>query len=164
MEINGGPLDINNLMNPTIRLRNQMSRTLNKLFCQTSQEKITLQYRLHLHQLLLRQLKIKIHIQSINKLSNRIRILIRLLLDDTDEFANLFLICIRVTFAEVGSYYRGSNVSKDPGRRGLDGIDVSGGEEEFGEGLATVFSVEEGEERPVDQPGSVVQLYRGIRE
>lgn len=151
-------------MNPTIRFRNQMSRTLNKLLRQTSQEKITLQHRLNLHQLLLRQFEIKINIQSRNKLSNRIRILIRLLLNDTNEFANLFLICIRITFAEMGSHYGGSNVSKDPGGGGLDGVDVGGGEEEFAEGFATVFGVEEGEEGPVDQPRSMVQLYRWIRE
>src|SRR3981189_1901405 len=116
-------------MNPTIRFRNQMSRTLNKLVRQTSKEEITFQHRLNLHQLLLRQFKIKVHIQSIDKLSDGIGILVSLLFDDTDKLANLFLIGVRVTFAEMGSDYCGGDVSKNPGRGGLEGVDVGGGEE-----------------------------------
>lgn len=87
-------LDINNLMNPTIRYGNQMSCTLNKLICQTRQEEITFQHRLNLHQLFLCQIKIKIHIQSINKLSNRIRVLICFLLYNFDEFTDLFVVIV----------------------------------------------------------------------
>ena len=141
-----------------------MSRTLNKLVRQTGKEEITFQHRLNLHQLLLRQFKIKIHIQSIDKLGDGIGILVCLLFDDTDKLANLFLVGVRVAFAEMGSDYCGGDISEDPGRWGLDGIDVSGGEEEFAEGFATVLGVEEGEERPVDQPRSMEQLYRWIRE
>ena len=69
-----------------------MSRTLNKLIRQTRQEKITFQHRFNLHQLLLRQIKIKINIQSINKLGNRIRVLICLLFYDFDELPDLFVV------------------------------------------------------------------------
>lgn len=81
-------------MNPTIRLGNQMSRTLDKLIRQTRQEKITFQHRLNLHQLLLRQIEIKIHIQRIHKLGNWIRVLIRLLLYNLDELAHLFVVVV----------------------------------------------------------------------
>ena len=49
-------------MNPTIRLGNQMSRTLHKLLRQTGQEKITFQHGFNLRQLFLRQIEIEIHI------------------------------------------------------------------------------------------------------
>lgn len=141
-----------------------MSGTLNKLLRQTSEEEIALKDRLNLHQFLLRQFEVKVHIQSSNKLGDRICILICLLFDDANKFAHLFLVRIRVTFAKVRSYNCGGDVSKNPGRWGLNGVDVCRGEEQFAEGFTAVFGVEEGEERPVDQPRSMKQLYRRIRE
>ena len=91
-----------------------MPRTLYKLVCQTRQKEITLQHRLNLHQLLLCQFEIKVHIQSIDEFGDWIRILITLLLDDTDKFADLFLVCVRVAFAEMRSDYCGGEISKDP--------------------------------------------------
>jgi len=91
-----------------------MSRTLNKLLRQTRKKEITLQHRLNLHQLLLCQFEVKVHIQSIDKLGDWIGILITLLFDDTDKFADLFLVGVRVAFAEMGSDYCGGEISKDP--------------------------------------------------
>jgi hypothetical protein len=50
----------------------------------------------------------------------------------------------------MGGYDCGGEVAEDPGGGGLDGVYVGGGEEEFAEGFASVFGVEEGEEGPVD--------------
>ena len=97
-----------------------MSSTFHKLICQTRQKEITLQHSLNLHQLLLRQFKIKIHIQCINKFGNRIRILMSFLFNNSYEFPNLFLIEICVSFTKVGGYYGGSKVSNDPGRGSLN--------------------------------------------
>ena len=127
-----------------------MSRTLDKLIRQTRQEKITFQHRLNLHQLLLRQIEIKIHIQGIHKLGNWVRVLIRLLLYNLDELAHLFVVIVRVSFAEMGGYDCGCEVAENPGGGSLDGVYVGGGEEEFAERFTAVFGVEEGEEGPVD--------------
>jgi hypothetical protein len=135
-----------------------MSGTLHKLLRQTRQKEITFQHRLHLRQPLLRKFKIKIHVQSIHKLGNRIGILISLLLDDSNELTNLFLVVVRISFAEMGCYDCGGEIAKDPGWGGLNGVYVGGGEEEFAEGFAAVFGVKEGEEGPMDEPGAVVEL------
>jgi hypothetical protein len=69
-----------------------MPRTLYKLVCQTRQKEITLQHRLNLHQLSLRQIKIIVYVQRRDKLGDWIGVLIRLLFDDFDEIAELFLV------------------------------------------------------------------------
>jgi len=58
----------------------------------------------------------------------------------------------------MGGYDCGGEVAEDPGGGSLDGVYVGGGEEEFAEGFASIFGVEEGEEGPVDEPRSVVEL------
>jgi len=108
-------LDIDDLMNSTVRFRNQMSRTFNKLIRQTGKKKVTFQHRLNLHQSFLRQLEIEINIQCSDKFSNWIRILVSFLFDDAHEFTDLFLVLIRILLAEVRGYDCGGDVTKDPG-------------------------------------------------
>lgn len=86
-------------MNPTIRLGNQMSRTLHKLICQTSQEEITFQHSLNLREFLLRQLKIKINVQCSDEFGDRIGVLIGFLFNDANEFTYLLLVVVCVAFA-----------------------------------------------------------------
>ena len=110
-----------------------MSRTLHKFIRQTREEKITFQHRLDLHQPLLRQFKIEIHVQRGDKLGDGIGVLVGFLFDDADELTDLFLVLIRVSFAEVGGYDRGGDVAEDPGAGGLNGVYVGGGKEELTE-------------------------------
>jgi hypothetical protein len=132
-----------------------MSRTLHKLVRQARQKKITLQHRLNLHQLPLRQVKIIVNVQSRDKLSDRIGVLIGFLFDDFDEVAELFLVAVCIAFAQLGGYDGGSEVADYPGGGSLNGVYEGGGEEEFAELFAAVGGIEEGEEGPVDEPGSV---------
>jgi len=74
------------------------------------------------------------------------------------------VVIVGVSFAEMGGYDCGGEVAEDPGGGCLNGVYVCRGEEEFAERFTTVFRVEEGEEGPVDKPGSVIELDRGIRE
>ena len=112
---NEAVLDIDNLMNSTISLCNQMPRTFDKLFGQTRQKEITFQHSLNLDQLPLRKFKIKIDIQRIHKLRNRVRVLVRFLFDDLNEVTNLFLVGVSVALAELGGDDCGRQVADDPG-------------------------------------------------
>jgi len=64
----------------------------------------------------------------------------------------------------MGGYDCSGEVAQDPRGGSLDGVYVGGGEEEFAERFTAIFGVEEGEEGPVDEPGSVVELDRWIGE
>lgn len=141
-----------------------MPRTLHKLLCQTGQKEITFQDRLNLHQFFLRRFKIKVDIKRKDEFCDRVCVLIRFLPDNFDEVADLFLVGVCVAFAELGGDDCGGDVADYPGTGGLNGVYEGRGEEEFAELFAAVGGVEEGEEGPVDQPRSMVQLYRWIRE
>lgn len=84
--------------------------------------------------------------------------------DDPNQVLQLLLVLVRVPALVAAGDDGGSEVAQDPRAVCLDGVDVCGGEEHLGEGLARGFVVEEGEERPVEQPCAVLQLCERVVE
>jgi hypothetical protein len=70
----------------------------------------------------------------------------------------LLLVLTRIALAASVGDDGCCEVAEDPWAGSLNGIDECGGEGEFDEGVAGGVVVEEGEERPVDQPCSVLEL------
>lgn len=141
-----------------------MSRALDKALCRRRQKEVALEHLLRLTQLLLRLLEIEINVERCDELGDGVRVLVQLLLDDADEVLELLLVGGRVAAACPVGDDGGGNVAEDPGGGGLDAVDVGGGEKEVKEDVLGGLVVEEGEERPVNQPGAVVELAEGIVE
>jgi len=141
-----------------------MSRRVDKQVCGAQQEEVVLQNFLRLAELLLRLLKVKVDVQSLDEVGDRVIVLVAFLSHDPDEILELLLVLVRVPATVTAGDDGSSEVAQDPRAVGLDGVDVSGGEEHVGEGFARGFVVEEGEERPVDQPGAVLELCEGVVE
>jgi hypothetical protein len=131
------------------------------------QEEVALQNLLRLAEFLLRLLKVKVNVQGFDEVRDRVVVLVALLPDNAHEILDLLLVLIRVAASGrlVPACYHGcGEVSQDPGAVGLDGVDVGGREEHIGESFARGLVVEEWEQRPVDQPGAVVELCERVVE
>lgn len=141
-----------------------MPRGVDKCVCGAEQEEVVLENLLGLAELLLGFLKVKVNVQGLDEVGDRVGVLVALLADDADEVLELALVLVRVAALVAAGDDGGGQVAQDPGAICLDGVDVGGGEEHFGEGLAGGLVVKEGEQRPVQQPGAVLQLCEGVVE
>jgi hypothetical protein len=160
-------LDINTLVNLAVALGDEMSRRIHKRIRRTEQEEIVLENLLRLAELLLCLLKVKVDVQSLDKVGDGVVILVALLPYNTDEVLDLLLVLVGIAAGggPVAASDDGSGeVPQDPRAVGLDGVDVGEGEEHLGEGFPGGVVVEEGEQRPVDQPGAVLQLCQRVVE
>jgi hypothetical protein len=141
-----------------------MSGRIHKLVRGAKQEEVVLENLLRLAELLLRLLKIKVDVQGLDEVGDGVAVLVALLPDYPDEVLELLLVLVRVAALAAVGDNGGGEVAQDPGAVGLDGVDVRGREEHVGEGLTGGLVVEEGEQRPVDQPCAVLQLCEGVVE
>jgi hypothetical protein len=141
-----------------------MSRRIHKLFRRAQQKEVVLENFLRLAELLLRLLKVKVDVQRLDEVGNGVVVLVALLPYNPDQVLELLLVLVRVPAAAAAGDDGGDEVAQDPGAVCLDGVDVGGGEEHVGEGLARGFVVEEGEEHPVNQPGAVLELCERVVE
>jgi hypothetical protein len=146
-------LDVNPLVNLAVALRNEMPRGIYKLIRMPEQKEVVLENLLALAELLLRLFKVKVNVEGLDEVGDRVAVLVSLL--------ELLLVRVGVAAAVAGGDDGGGEVAQDPGARGLDGVDVGGAEEGVGDFLARGLVVEEGEERPVDQPCAVLELCEG---
>ena len=133
-----------------------MSRRIDELVRGAKQEEIILKNLLRLAELLLRLLKVKVNVQRLDEVGNWIAVLVAFLPHDPDEVLELLLVLIRVSATVAASDDSGGEIAKDPWAVGLDGVDVCGREEHVSKGFARRLVVEQREERPVNQPGTVL--------
>lgn len=157
-------LDVNPLVDLAVALRDEMPGGVDECVGGGEQEKVVLENLLGLAELLLGLLKVKVDVQSLDEVGDGVGVLVALLADDADQVLELALVLVRVAGAAAAGNDGGGQVAQDPGAVCLDGVDVGGGEEHVGQGLAGGLVVEEGEQRPVDQPGAVLQLGEGVVE
>jgi hypothetical protein len=128
------------------------------------QEEIVLEDLLGLAQLLLRLLEVKVDVQGLDEVGDGVGVLVPFLAHDADQVLKLALVLVAVAGAAAAGDNGGGQVAQDPRARGLDGVDVGSREEHVGQGLAGGLVVEEGEQRPVEQPGAVLQLGERVVE
>ncbi len=159
-----GVLDIDALVNLAIRLGNQMPRSLDEGVGSRDEEKVSTEDLLSLDEFLLRLLEVEVDIQGLDEVGDGVVVLVPLLPNNTGQVLQLLVVQARVAAAVAVRDDGGGEVAQDPGAVGLDGVDVGRGEEEVAEGVARGLVVEEGEERPVDQPGAVLQLRERVVE
>lgn len=144
-----------------------MSGGILECFAGSDKEEVAAQDLVGLAELLLSLFEVKVDVESLDKLADGVGVLVGFLSDNADQVLELLLVRVLAVLASgtvaVGDDSSGE-VTKDPGAGGLDGVDVCGREEEVGELVACGLVVEEGEERPVDQPGAVLELGQGVAE
>jgi hypothetical protein len=154
-------LDVNPLVNLAVALRNEMPRGIYKLIRVPEQKEVVLENLLALAELLLRLFKVKVNVEGLDEVGDGVAVLVALLAHNANQVFKLLLVRVGVAAAVAGGDDGGGEVAQDPGARGLDGVDVGGAEEGVGDFLARGLVVEEGEERPVDQPCAVLELCEG---
>ena len=128
-----------------IALGNEMSRGIDELISGAEKEEIVFENLLCLAELLLGLFKVKVNVQGLDEVSNRVVIFVVLLADNAHEVLELLLILIRVAGLVAAGDNGGSEVAQDPGAAGLDGVDVGGREEHVRKGFARGFVIKEGE-------------------
>ena len=133
----------------------------------SDEEEVVAQNLVGLAELLLGLLEVEVDVESLDELADGVAVLVGFLSDDADQVLELLLVRVLAVLASravtVGDDGSGE-IAQDPGASGLNGVDVGGGEEEVGELIAGGLVVEEGEERPVNQPAAVLELGQGVGE
>jgi hypothetical protein len=157
-------LDVNPLVDLAVALRDQMPRGIDESIRGAKQEKVVLENLLGLAKLLLGLLKVKVNVQGLDEVGDGVGVLVALLAHDADQVLELALVLVRVAGAVAAGDDGGGQVAQDPRAVGLDGVDVGGREEHVGQRLAGAVVVEQREQRPVDQPGAVLQLRQRVVE
>lgn len=151
-------LDIDSLVDLAVALRDQMPCSVDKGSSGLQQEEVVLQNLFRLAELLLCFLEVEINVQGLDEVGDGVAVLVALLAHYPDEILELLLVRALVTAGVPGGDDGGSEVAEDPGAVGLDCVDVGGLEQGVGDFFAGLLVVEKREERPVDQPGALLQL------
>ena len=157
-------LDVDTLVDLAVALGDEVAGGVDKGVGGAEQEEVVLENLLGLAELLLGLLEVKVDVEGLDEVGDGVGVLVTLLADNADQILELALVLVRVAGAAAAGDDGSGEVAQDPGAVCLDGVDVGGGEEHVGEGLAGGLVVEEGEEGPVDQPGAVLQLGEGVVE
>lgn len=103
-------------------------------------------------------------VEGVDELSDGVGVLVGLLADVADDILELLLLSRAVARAGAAGDDGSNQVAQGPRARGLDGVDVGGGEEHVQDGVAGSIKVEQREQRPVDKHGAVVELSTGVVE
>jgi hypothetical protein len=160
--------DVDPLVNATVRLADEVSCVIKELLPKLAQEKIVPDDALRELQLALRRLKVKLDIEFLEELGDRVRILVLLKLDDLDDLADRMPHarahgCPRAARLRAAREHgRNREVAKDPRRGGLDGVEVGGCEERLEEESTASWVVEVYKEGPVHEPRARVQRSEGL--
>lgn len=151
-------------MDLAVALRDKMPGCVDECVGGAEQEEVILEDLLSLAQLLLRLLKVEVDVQGLDEVGDGVGVLVPFLAHDADEVLELALVLVAVAGTAAAGDDGCGQVAQDPRARGLDGVDVGGREEHVGQRLAGWLVVEEGEQRPVEQPGAVLQLGERVVE
>jgi hypothetical protein len=142
-------------VNATVRFANEVPRIVHKVLPEVAEEEVILHHPLCHSQALLRGLEIKIDIEVLEELCDRVLVLILLRLDHAHNIPDGVS---RAGGSRIGSFARynssPSQVAQDPRAGGLDRVQVCGGEERFEEECAALWVVEVNKERPMQEPCS----------
>jgi hypothetical protein len=159
--------NINLLVNPTVRLCNEVPRILEELILEFSQEEVVRHHLFRQCQLPLRRLEIELDIELPEELGHRVLVLVALKLHDLHDL----LECVpdlagSTTGASGGCGFAsedgsGGDVTQDPGAARLDRVEVSRCEEGLEKQGAALLVVKVDEERPVQEPATGVELKEG---
>lgn len=156
--------DVHSAKDLAVALADEVSGSVDKGVGGRSKEEVASADLLSHGQGLAGSLKVVGNVQSADELGDGVGVLVGLLADVADNVLDLLLLDGAVAGATAASNNGGDQVPQDPGARGLDGVDVGGGEEHVEDGFPGTLGVEEGEEGPVDQHRSVVELGTGVVE
>lgn len=157
-------LDVDARVDLAVALKDEVPRVVDEAVHAAGQEEVGPQHLLGAAQLALGVLKVKVDEQGAHELGQGVGVLVGLLAHDADNVLELLLLHARVAGAAAAGDDGGDQVAQCPRARGLDGVDVGGGEEEVEEGVAGGVAVEEGEQGPVDEPCALLQLGEGVVE
>lgn len=143
-------LDIDLLVNTAVRLANEVPRIVHKILPEVAEEEVILHHPLRDGQAPLRSLEIKIDIEILEELCNRVLVLVLLHLDHAHDVTDGVP---RTGRRRIGCFARydccPGHVAQYPRARGLDRVQVCGGKERFEEERAALWVIEVDEERPV---------------
>lgn len=103
-------------------------------------------------------------VESADELGDRVGVLVGLLADIADDVLDLLLLDGAIASTTSAGDNGGDQISQHPGAGGLDGVDERSGEEHVQDGLPGALPVKEGEEGPVEEHCSVVELSTGVVE
>mmetsp|Transcript_4321 Transcript_4321/g.8960 ORF Transcript_4321/g.8960 Transcript_4321/m.8960 type:complete len:332 (+) Transcript_4321:491-1486(+) len=144
-------------MYSAIRLKDEEPRVLHKLIRRVAQKVVTLQYELALVELLLRTLEVKVHVQALQELGERVRVGVLLLLDHTHQ-------ALELVPPPLVNDNGSSEVAQQPRGVGLNGLDVALSEKGVDDEVLALRVVEKHEERPVEKPRALLELLlvRGV--
>ena len=158
-------LDINPLVDLAVALRDKVTGSLDKCIGSRNEEKVAPQHTLSLAQLLLGLFEIEIDVECLDEVGDGVGVFVVLLTHNADKVLELSVVetGVPVRAVAVGDD-GGGQIPQNPGAVGLDSVDVGGGEEKVGQGVAGRLVVKEGEKGPVDQPGAVLELTQWVVE
>lgn len=155
--------NVHSLVHSAVDLGHEFSCRLEEGICGVSEEEVLLEHLLAVSELVLGILKRVVNVQRLDEPCEGVLVLVLLLSDDSDEVLESLLedgSGVRVATGNHGD----NQVSQNPGAGSLDGGDVGGREEEVAQSvLALGVVLEEGEQRPVDDPHSLMQLALGVQ-
>ena len=136
-------LDINLLVNATVRFADEVPRIVHKVLPEVAEEEIVLHHPLRNGQAPLRSLEIKIDIEIFEELCDRVLVLILLCLYHAHDIPDGVTCAGRRRIGSLARYNSSpSQVAQDPWGGGLDRVQVCGGEERFEEERAALWVVE----------------------
>ena len=145
-----------------VALEDEVASGVDKVVGVGEQEEVAPENLLGENKLVLSLLEVKVDAEGVDEAGDGVLVLVGLLLDDANNILHLLLLDTSVLRAAAVGDDGDGEVTEDPGRVGLDGVDEAGVEEEVEEGLAGLVVVEEGEESPVDELGAVLELSKGV--
>lgn len=149
----GHVFDVDLLVDAAVRLGDELSRAFHEVLLGCVQKEVVAEDVLALLELLLGAVKVETDKESLDELRDGVLVFVGLLLDDLDELLHLAL-------SALGSDDGNRKVAQDPGARGLDRVDVLRGKEHVDDRVTATRVVEDDVQRPVDQPGALLQLLQ----
>ncbi len=151
-------------MNLTEDLKNKETSILNKVVDAASEEEVDANDHLTVAKLLLGAVKVKVDVEALDKLGDRIAVVVRLLLNEAYQIFHA------VTSLPV-SNDSSTQITQNVRTRRLDGVQVGvlrvlvahafGVKEELHQHVTALFNVEKDKQAPVDEPGALLKGLSG---
>jgi len=147
---------VNALVDLAVGLKDQVPGVVEKQLKDALKEEVVLHHLLALAQGLLGAIKVKVDVEGLHELGQRVTVVVRLLLDEGNNVLH------RLTATALAQDRRDSEVSQDVRAGSLDGLPVGGLQQDLEQQVTSILVVEEDEQTPVNDPSSLLeQLNRG---